>query len=107
MKIHSEMMQIEDLGGQLKPHFVLYLDKQETNDPQKDCLYSSCDFSHLLGSNDADAILAFLIPMMSELVYTAYGEKPQFYGEKKPLTEYSRTGFDPTCLNGVKGAKLK
>lgn len=107
MKLHSEMIQMEDLNGELRPNFVLYLDTQRTNDVQKDTLYSACDFSHLVGSNDADAILAFLIPMLSELVYTAYGEKPQFYGEKKPLTEYSRTGFDPNCLNGVKGHKLK
>ncbi len=107
MKIHSEMLQMEGLNGELRPNLVLYLDTQRTNDVQKDCFHAACDFSHLLGSNDADAILGFLIPMLSELVYNAYGEKPQFYGEKKPLTEYSRTGFDPTCLNGVKGAKLK
>lgn len=98
MKIFSEMMERENQRGELEPTFVLYLDTQKTGDPSKDSLYAANDFTKVQGSNDPEVILALLIPMISELIYAAYGE-PAIY--TKPLTDWHATGFDPKYPNGV------
>lgn len=98
MKIFSEMMERENHRGELEPTFVLYLDTQRTGDPSKDSLYCANDFTNVQGTNDPEVILALLIPMISELVYTAYGDS---IVDKKPMTDWHATGFDPKYPNGV------
>lgn len=106
MKIFSEMLQSEDPYERSIPVFAIYIDTYRTGNKEQDCFHSAADFSSMIGCNDPTKILEFLIPLLSELIYTAYGESAKDKN-KTPLTEYSTTGFDPKCINGVKGFKLK
>ena len=102
MKIFSELVTRPDMYGKETPTFALFLDTELTGDKNKDCLYAAADYTPIKDSQDADKILTFLIELLSSAVYTAYGEKPEYYGKKEPLTQYHRTGFDPNYPNGVK-----
>jgi hypothetical protein len=97
MKIFSQ--------NQLSPHgnpvFVLYLDTEKSGKPEQDTLYAAADATNFEGENDPEKILGLIIPLLSELIYAVYGEKPDAYGKKEPLTNYSTTGFDPNYPNGV------
>ena len=95
MKIFSNMITMND-GT---PVFALYLDTEKTGVQSNDCLYSASDFTSLKGVDDPEKILEFLMPMLSELVYTAYGEA---ISDKKPITDWHQTGFDRNFPNGVK-----
>lgn len=96
MKIFSDKM-IAPNGTVV---FALYVDSEKTGVPEKDSVYSAIDIA-LLGNHDPDQILSHIIPMLTEMVYTLYGETPEPYGKKEPLTKYSNTGFDPNYPNGV------
>ena len=97
MKIHSQM-QLSPHGDQL---FVLYLDTEKTGNTGEDTLYCASDAKDFVNEDDPEEILAFIIPLLSVLVHTVYGEKPEIWGKKEPLTQYSTTGFDPNYPNGV------
>lgn len=73
MKIFSDIQ----VSPENKPVFVLYLDTQKTGDQIKDCLYAAHDFTLYVGSNDPEKLLELITPMLSELLYAAYGEKPE------------------------------
>ncbi len=94
MKIFSNTIVAQD-GT---PVFALYLDTERTGDQQRDCLYAANDFTSMKGEDDAEKILNFLIPLLSELVYTAYGHRV----DTQPMTDYHATGFDKNYPNGVK-----
>jgi hypothetical protein len=96
MKVFSDTI----LAPNGTPVFALYVDSEITGDQNKDVVYAAVDLN-LLGHNDPDQILSHLVPMLTELVYTLYGEKPERWGKKEPLTQYSNTGFDPKYPNGV------
>ena len=95
MKIYSDKI----LAPNGTVCFALYLDCERTGKRDNDTVYSAIDIA-LLG-NDPNQILSHLIPMLSELVYTLYGEAPEPYGKKEPITKHSQTGFDPKYPNGV------
>jgi hypothetical protein len=97
MKLFSQMQ----LSPQGNPVFVLYLDTQKTGKPAEDTLYAVADATNFENENDPEKILGLIIPLLSELVYAVYGESPEPYGKKEPLTSYSTTGFDPNYPNGV------
>ena len=106
MKIFSEILASQDGHGKTVPVFLLYLDTQKTNNQEKDCVSTGIDFTSMQDCNDPEMILGFLIPLISELVYNAYGE-PSYRKDMQPLQSAKQTGFDPSCVNGVKGCKLK
>lgn len=88
MKIFSEIV----MSPENVPVFALYVDTQRTGDPNKDCLYAAHDFREI-HEKDADEMLEVLIPLLSELIYTAYSKAPEV-GKMTPLTDWNRTGFD-------------
>jgi len=100
MKIFSEI--------QISPHntpiFVLYLDKQETGDPNIDCFCAGTEYTTYVDCNNPDKLMELITPLLSELIYNAYGES-RF--PKEPITDWHQTGFDPKCVNGVKGFEIK
>ena len=95
MKIFSEIKILPDNT----PVFVLYLDTEKTGDPNKDCLHSAHDFSDYMDCNDPAKLLEIITPMLSELIYTAYGYPSP---NTEPLTDWHATGFDRNYPNGVK-----
>jgi len=96
MKIFSDIQ----ISPEEKPVFVLYLDTQVTGDQHKDCLYAAHDFTKYLGVNDPEKLLELIVPMLSELLYAAYGESVE-NAHKQPMTDWHATGFDPKYPNGV------
>jgi hypothetical protein len=96
MKIFSDKM----LAPNGTVVFALYVDSELTGDPDRDVVYSAIDIA-CLGNNDPNQMLSHLIPMLNEILYTLYGEKPEPYGRKEPLTNYKDTKFDPRYPNGV------
>lgn len=95
MKIFSEKM----LAPNGTVVFALYVDSELTGDPNRDVVYSAIDIATL--GNDPNQMLSHLIPMLNEILYTLYGEKPEPYGRKEAITKHSETGFDPRYPNGV------
>jgi hypothetical protein len=97
MKIFSDIQ----VSPENKPVFILYLDTQVTGDQNKDCLYAAHDFTPYVGNNDPEKLLELITPMLSELLYAAYGESPE-NARKEPITDWHATGFDRNYPNGVK-----
>lgn len=97
MKIFSSIQ----ISPENKPVFVLYLDTEKTGIQEQDCLYSAHDFTPYLGKEDPEKLLELITPMLSELLYTAYGETPE-NARKQPITDWHATGFDRNYPNGVK-----
>ena len=93
------MFQSKGRNGEPEPVFVLYLDTQKTGAPDKDTLYCAADATKLMTLKDPEEILGFIIPMLSELIYTVYGDPIK---KTEPLTDWHTTGFDRNAVNGVK-----
>ncbi len=107
MKIFSDLSKVIVNAEQGEiPLFALCVDTQKTGNENKDSFCAGADFSSMQGVDDPDKILEFLIPILTNLIYTAYGQSPSAE-YKKPITDYHATGFDPKCVNGVKGCEIK
>jgi hypothetical protein len=99
MRIFSEMLEDKNLMGEPRVALVLYHDSQKTGDVNQDYTHVATDFTHLIDSTDPEKILAFLMPMLNELIYTVYGKSGR---PTEPLTDWHATGFDRNYPNGVK-----
>lgn len=100
------MGDIKTYRGEICKALTVYLDTEMTGDPETDTVNCAVEFDpkeYLNG--DADAFLNLVIPIITQLAYHAYGE-PMHLKYQKPITSIKETGFDATCLNGVKGCKL-
>lgn len=82
---------------------VLFLDTQVTGNRERDTVNIALEFH---GERDPDKLLDLLLPALTQLVYHAYGE-PLHLQYLKPIESIKETRFDATCVNGVKGCKLK
>jgi hypothetical protein len=101
MQISSALQESFSPDGTPLAIFVIYLNTQETN-TDKDYSYSAIPFD-LIFDKEPEEILSHVIPMISELVYQAYGREVE---NKQPITNIHATGFDPSCVNGMPGAKM-
>lgn len=73
--------------------FVLYLDTQKTGNSQKDVTHCAGDMTSILDMNDPGLIMELITPLLSELIYNAYGIPP-LVGNIQPLTDINTTGFN-------------
>lgn len=97
MRIFTNNVKENEVADGSPPMFVMYLDTQKTGDESKDITHISIDMTGLEELKDPDQIISLLSPLLSELVYNAYGEKVN----KTPLTDWHATGFDRNYPNGV------
>ena len=106
MKIYTELYDGKSYKGEKIQTLCMFLDTQKTGNPEVDTVNCAVEFNADLYFSNADRLLNLLIPTLSQLVYSAYGEPPE-RKYQKPIESIKDTGFDPTCVNGVKGCKLK
>ena len=106
MKIYTETHDIKTYYGEQCKALVFFLDTGLTGDPEKDIVNTAIELKEDLGINNPDDVLNFLIPVITQLVYNAYGD-PVEHQYKKPIKSIKETNFDTSCVNGVKGCKLK
>jgi hypothetical protein len=106
MRFYTETHDTKDYQGRPCKAFALFLDTGSTGDPQKDTVNTAVELNPENDLTDPEQILNILLPSITQLVYAAYGE-PAYRKYQSPLQSARDTGFDPSCVNGVKGCKLK
>ena len=109
MKISSEIIRQNVYSTESKLVFVMYLDTQRTGNQAADTFNCAYDFDKINMSENVNEISDFLIPILSQLIIDAYDDPDNYDSptKKKPLESIKETNFDPTCLNGMRGCKLK
>lgn len=107
MRIYTKMGDIRTYRGELCKALTIYLDTEMTGDPEQDTVNCAVEFDpkHFL-NGDPETFLNLVIPMITQLAYNAYGE-PARFEHQTPIESIKETNFDPACLNGVRGYKLK
>lgn len=100
MQFYSTLQTVNNPDGSKIPIFTIYIDTHKTGIPEQDVVHCAFDYN-VIKDKDPDTILSTLIPIITQLVYTIYGEPPE-NRDKQPLTDWHATGFDRNAVNGIK-----